>query len=279
MFKLFEKKTLATLLVLVSLSTINSISAQDCCTSDCNRFYIGGFGGEAYSGGSTRLIQQGTVFFSEAVGGPLAVNARGNSHKRTSSGFGGGQIGFELRQCGFGFSNLSLTPGAEIEAYFFRHNKKAHLINPTVRLTEHDFLNTFPMRVGVYFFNGVLSLNSCCFPLITPYIAGGVGAARISIRNAKSLQVEPPEAGVNHFDSDRSDTSWAFAAQAKAGLRFNILERVHIFGEYRYLYIDSSNYIFGSTVAEGHAPTSPWNVEVKSLHYNAFAVGLQFDLY
>jgi opacity protein-like surface antigen len=55
--------------------------------------YLGVFGGGGFST-STNVSQLGTAFFTEAEGGPLAVNATG----RTDSGgvwFVGGQIGYE----------------------------------------------------------------------------------------------------------------------------------------------------------------------------------------
>lgn len=280
MFSLFSKSRLLGLLALLSLNTMNSsLIAWECCdSSECNRIYVGAFGGGIYSN-STKLTQMGTAFFSEAVGGPLAVFAQGHT-KKNSTGFGGAQIGYEWSQspgCN-GCSNWTLAPAAELEAYFFSHKKNGHFINPTDRLPEHDFVNSFHMNTSVILANVVFSLNSSCLCGFSPYIGGGIGATHISLRNAKSLQVSPEEAGINHFNSKRNDSSWAFAAQAKAGLRYNFCESFHIFAEYRYLFVDSSNYIFGSTVYPTHAPTSPWNVKMKDTHYNAFVVGIQYDL-
>lgn len=276
------------LLALISLNIMHtSLTAEECCyyADECcyqpecasNRIYIGAFGGENFSN-RTSLSQRGTAFFEEAVGGPLAVDAKGHSHKKTS-GFGGAQIGYEWAQNSFncGNSGWNITPAAEVEAIFYRHTKKGDLLNPSIRLYEHDFRNTFPMHVGVYFINGVISLNNPCWKF-SPYIGGGIGAANISIRKADSLQVAPLEAGINHFNSKRSDTAWTFAAQAKAGVRYNVFERFHIFGEYRFLYVDSSRYILGSTVYPNHAPTSTWNIDVGNICYNAFAFGIRFDL-
>lgn len=279
MLNLFSKSRLSGLLTLLSLSAAPSLMAWDCCDPcACNRFYIGGFGGGTYSD-STRMSQMGTAFFTEAEGGPLAVLAQGRT-KSTSSGFGGVQLGYEWSQCplNIGCSDWTISPAAEVEAYFFSNKKKGHLINPTDRLPEHDFSDSFNMNMGVYLANIVFSLNNSCLCGFTPYVGGGVGATRISMSNAKSLQVSPVEAGVNHFNSKRNDSSWAFAAQIKTGLRYKICESFHIFGEYRFLYVDSSNYIFGSTVYPTHAPTSPWNVKVKNIHYNSFAIGFQYDL-
>lgn len=277
MFNLFSRGCLSALLALVSVSAMNP-SLMAAASPECNRSYIGAFGGGIYSN-STKMSQMGTAFFTEASGGPLAVFAEGNT-KKGSSGFGGAQIGYEWSQCplNIGCSDWTVAPAAEVEAFFYSHNKKGHLINPTDRLPEHDFSNSFHMNMSVCLVNAVFSLNNSSFCGFSPYIGGGIGATHISIRDAKSLQVSPEEAGINHFNSKRSDSSWAFAAQAKAGLRYEICESFHIFGEYRYLFVDSSNYIFGSTVYPTHVPTSPWNVKVKNIHYNAFAVGVQYDL-
>jgi len=265
---------------LLSLNAMNSnLMAIECCDSfQCNRTYIGGFGGGLYSN-STKMSQMGTAFFSEINGGPLAIYAEGHT-KNTSSGFGGIQIGYEWSQCPLhiGCSNWSIAPAVELEAYWYCHNKKGHLINPTERLPEHDFLDSFHMSSGVYLANAVFSLNNPCLGAFSPYVGGGVGATRISINKADSLQTSPEEPGINHFNSKRNDSSWAFAAQAKVGLRYNICKSFHIFGEYRYLYVDSSNYILGSTVYPTHAPTSPWNVKIQNINYNAFVVGVQYDL-
>lgn len=279
MLGLFKIKRLSTLLALLSLTIMSSsLSAGNCYDScNCNRFYIGGFGGGLYSN-STQVIQTGTAFFTEAEGGPLAVDARGSTSK-TSTGFGGVQLGYEWSRCPIrtGCSGWTLTPAAEIEAFFYSHTKDGALANPTTRLEEHNFIDTLPMDMQVYLVNAVFSLNNSCCGKLVPYFGGGIGPTNICIRNATSIQTDPAEA-VNHFNSNTNSSSWAFAAQVKLGLRYNIWERLHVFGEYRYLYVSSSNYIFGSTVDVAHAPTSTWNVQVRNICYNAFVFGLQYDL-
>lgn len=276
MLKGFNKTKLAALLTLLALNAAApALTAQECC---CNTFYVGAFGGGLYSNSAT-MSQKGTAFFTVADGGPLAVDATGKSGKN-STGFGGVQVGYKWlkRPWCLGCSDWNITPAAEFEAYWYRYTKRGDLINPTTRIEEHDFLDSFPMRSGVYLLNGVFALNSCCLRRFSPYVGGGVGVTHISIRNADSLQVAPPEAGVNHFNSDPSDSSWAFAAQFKAGLRYNIFCRTHIFGEYRFLYVGTSKYVFGSTRYTNHVPTSPWNVDIKNISSNAFAFGIQIDL-
>lgn len=249
---------------------------DDCDLCPENRLYIGVFGGEAFSD-STKFTQMGTAFFTEAEGGPLAVLAKGHAKKKTA-GLWGVQAGYEWLQSANVCSNWNITPAAELEAYFFNNKRKGHFINNTDRLPEHDFLNSFNVHSSVILANAVLTLNSPCLCNFKPYVGGGIGAARVSLKNAKSLQLSPPEAGIDHFNSKRHDSNWTFAAQAKVGLRYEICDSFHIFGEYRYLYIDSSKYVLGSTVYPTHAPTSPWNVKADQMQYNAWVIGLQYDL-
>lgn len=280
MLKLFSKKMclLASSAFLCAASSLSAWGECDVCdVCDSNRVYIGGFGGGIYSD-STKVYQLGTAFFTEAEGGPLAVYAQGTT-KKTSTGFGGLQVGYEWSQPQYcGCSSWTMATAGEIEAFFFSNKRTGHLINPTDRLDEHDFDASFNMKKSVILANAVFSFNTSSLWGLTPYVGGGIGAARICIGSAKSFQVAPPEVGINHFNSKTSDAAWTFAAQFKAGLRYNIYNSFHIFGEYRYLYLDSSRYIFGSTVYPGHAPTSTWNVKVNNIHYNAFVFGIQFDL-
>lgn len=251
----------------------------NCCEPPSNnRLYIGAFGGGIYSS-SNHVTQYGTAFFPETTTpfiGPLSIIAEGNLNK-TSAGFGGVQLGYEWSKpmC----SGWSFASAAELEYFCFTHKKKGHLINQTlVGLDEHDFFDTFHMNTNAILANIVLSINSDCLSWLSPYIGGGIGATRVSLHKADSLQVLPVEAGVNHFNSNRSDSTWAFAAQGKAGLRFNFCQMFHIFAEYRYLYVDACNYVLGATNYATHVPTSAWNVKVTNVSYNSFAIGVQFDL-
>lgn len=269
------------LLVLLSCVQSTPLISWDCCNPcECNRMYIGGFGGGIYSD-STHASQLGSVFILESVGGAQAINANGNL-KKTSTGFGGVQIGYEWAEfSGYCDSDWSLSPGLELEAFFFNHKRKGTFFNPNVRpfLSETVFYNTFQTKSRVVMANAILALNSPCLCGFSPYIGGGIGAARIGIDHAKSFQLAPDEPGINHFNSRKSDSTWVFAGQFKAGLRYNVCDWLELFGEYRYLYLDSGNYIFGSTDYPNiHAPSSPWNVKIDNTHYNAFAFGIQFNL-
>ena len=280
---MFNLGRLAVLSALVYVSALNASPIPwewDCCEEpSSNRLYIGAFGGGIYSN-SNKATQFGTAFFSELTSiGPLSVIGEGRLNK-TSSGFGGVQIGYEWSKP---LSAWSIASALELEALFFNARKEGYLINQSVAansLNEHDFHDSFHMNSKVILTNLILSLDHESLFGFSPYVGGGIGAARVSLHKADSFQVSPVEAGINHFNSQRDDSSWAFAAQIKAGLRYNFCELFNIFAEYRYLYVDATNYIFGATnyTVPFHVPTSAWNVKVKNYHYNAFAIGVQFDL-
>jgi opacity protein-like surface antigen len=170
--------------------------------------YVGVFGGGGF-GTNTDVNQLGTAFFTEAEGGPLAVNATG----RTNSGgvgFVGGQVGYELSYGSF------VQPAFEIEGFYLRSGtRRATVDSPTDRLDEHTFDNTFSIHNSVFLANMVLSFPTL-HPGLTPYIGGGIGGARVSVDGANSLQTNPMEAGINHFNSNPDSSVWTFAAQAKA---------------------------------------------------------------
>lgn len=237
--------------------------------------YIGAFGGGGAVSG-VDLKQYGTAFFTEAEGGPLAVDSFGSS-KSSSMGMVGGHIGFAWSN---NMSLLPLTPAVELEGYYIGGVEiKGHdLNNNTDRLPEHDFLVTYPLKSGVFLINAVLNANDSVFGKFKPYAGVGIGAAVVSVSGASAIQVSPMEAGINHYNSNTSDKALAFAAQPKIGVSYDLSSRTRLFAEYRFLYLSQTNYTFGSTVYSTHAPTSPWSVSMKSQNYNMGTAGIQFDL-
>jgi len=276
MFRFFRRSGVVLLVVLTLKIMTFSLGAWECCDgSACNRFYIGAFGGGIYSN-SSHTAQYGDAFFSEFTSiGPLPIIGKGDLNS-ASTGFGGVQIGYEwaIPTC----PCWSIAPAAELEAFFFGQSRHGDLINESLvsALEEHDFHDSFQMDSSVILANLVLSFQNTCLWGFTPYIAGGIGTVRISLSDANSLQVSPPEAGVNHFNSDTSSSAWTFAAQVKAGLGYRLSSRFNIFGEYRYLYVDNSSYVFGPTNYVEHVPTTPWNVKLNNIQYNAFAFGIRY---
>lgn len=244
------------------------------------KIYAGVFGG-AGSSTDVRIRQFGTAYYLEAVGGPLAVNAFGTANSGTV-GLVGGQVGYQWSAIPFNlFNSLSgITPATELEGYYLgKGTFTGHDINnDTTRLPEHDFLATFPINTGVFLVNAIANLNLASQPRFNPYVGAGIGAAVLSISNANSTQVAPPEVGVNHYNSNTSSSDAAFAAQVKAGLSVHLTPNIDMFGEYRWLYLSSSNYTFGSTVYPTHVATSSWLVKFGSQNYNLGAVGIRYSV-
>lgn len=232
--------------------------------------YVGVFGGGG-SRSSSSVSQFGTAFFPEIAGGPLAVDATG----RTSSG----GVGFVGAHLGYEWSyGTHLLPALEIEGFYLAGNQqRATLVNPTDRLAEHSFDNTFPTRTTVVLANMVVGFRTP-YQGITPYIGGGIGAANVSIKGATSTQIDPLEAGINHFNGNPASSAWTFAAQAKAGARLALGDSgAYLFGEYRYLYVGDVNQVFGSTVDPIHVATSPWTTSFSGTSHHLAAGGVGFS--
>lgn len=278
--KLHTNKTLYSsmfLAVLMSSSSFAShIATESTAISTPGKFYIGIFGG----GGSSNEInvnQFGTAFYTEAAGGPLAVNAFGHTHSH-SSGLFGAQVGYQAQDLSLALpSQWALAPAFELEGYSLNQESfTGDLLNDTARLPEHDFVVTYPMRRSVFLTNVVLTLDNPCI-LFHPYVGVGIGGAIVKISHADATQIDPPEVGVNHYNANTTDTSTTFAGQIKAGLSYDITQYISVFAEYRWLYLSSTEFAFGSTVYAGHPETSNWQVKLDHQNYNMGLVGVRVN--
>ena len=244
---------------------------------DGRGIYLGLFGGGG-SSTSTSVRQTGSVL----VNPPLPVDARGNAGS-TGVAVGGAHLGYEWGDLSLGESGWALRPAAEIEGYYLGNNLSAQLYSPnTPGVPNHRFSDAFPQKAGVFLANAILSFKTPYSSAVFPYIGGGVGGAVLSLNGAYSEQSSPPEPGLNHFNSNTNASSSAFAATAKVGLRGEIYKRVSMFVEYRYLFVDSSSYTFGSTVGAGtpflnHPPTTDWGINLGSQNYNMGVAGFEFS--
>lgn len=240
-----------------------------------NKFYVGVFGG----GGSSNHLdgtQLGTAFFLEEQGGALAVNAFGELENK-SAAFWGIQIGYQAQEIMLNCSQWALAPAVELEGYIMnRRSFNGDLINDTVRLPEHDFLVSYPTRRTAFLANAVLNVNTPCLA-IHPYVGFGIGNAIVRISDADSTQLSPPEAGVNHYNANTSDTNSTFAGQIKLGLGYDITKCITLFAEYRWLYLANTHFVFGSTVYPDHAVTSNWIVKLDAQRYNLGSVGIRYN--
>lgn len=233
-------------------------------------FYFGAFGG--YGAVRNNWIKQsGTVF---ATSGPVTVAARGRAQDDNSSGggFGGLHVGYE-----WGCPCWVIDPAVELEAYYLGLTQFAELDN-TAATTEHVFFASFPMHTWVTMANSVWTLKLNVLGDTLPYIGVGVGAADVSISGANSQLVGPVQTPYNYFNSNTQSSNWAFAMQAKAGIRFYINPHWRIFAEYRYLYIAPTTYTFGSRQYPGANPTSNWNVRIASMNNNMGALGVEYAI-
>jgi opacity protein-like surface antigen len=275
MQNIFKKLVFTSCAALMAVTASAQANLFSCDPCGCSPFYIGVFGGGG-SASDPHINQSGTAFFVP----PLGVDANG-SFKRSNSAIGGAHLGYELNpicDC----SGWVVTPAVEFEGYYLKRlgSTTRDLINIDIsgRLEEHDFVDKLPMSSGVFLFNGVVAFTSPLTCNLNPYAGVGVGVAGIWVSGADSKQVNPLEPGVNHFNSRRNDTDWALAVQAKLGLRFNLSCNWRLFVEYRYLFIDSTNYKFGATDYPTHVPTTDWHVHVGSMSHNMGVIGIQYVL-
>jgi len=227
--------------------------------------YFGGFGGWGFS--SADVSQKGMAFLPASSGGTLSVDAKGSS-KDSGFGFGGLHLGYEWNGISY------IVPAIELEGFYYAGTQKADdLVNDSIRLSHHDFSDTFPMRVGTILVNGLIAYSN---QYLIPYLGVGVGAGITSIHDADSKQIKPLEVGINHFNSDTSSSNTTFACQAKGGFRFPITTYFRPFIEYRFLYFSPLNYTFGSTQYPTHSSTSSWEVRFSQFYQNLFSVGMDF---
>lgn len=263
--------------LLASMNSLFASHAMAVTTPASGKVYVGVFGG----GGSSKSFnadQYGTAYILESSGGSLAVNAFGHI-KSHSAHFAGVQLGYLAPEILLSpSSQWSLAPAIELEGYYLgKSSLNGELINETARLPEHDFDVVYPMKRSVFLVNTVLTFNKPCL-LIHPYVGLGIGGAIARISGADSTQLSPPEAGVNHYNSNTSDMDTTFAGQVKLGLSYDINDAISVFAEYRWLYLSSTQFTFGSTVYPTHAATSSWLVKLDPQKYNLGSVGIKINL-
>jgi opacity protein-like surface antigen len=238
--------------------------------------YLGGFGGGGTLS-SLSLTQLGSAYFSDASGGPLAVNAFGESLSR-AEWLVGAHVGHTFSSIPLSFlAKMSLQPALELEGYYIGKNSihGNDINNSTTRLSEHDFSITYPTSIGAGLLNAVIYFNHQTSAW-QPYVAGGVGIGLVSISNAISTQTSPYEPGINHYNSASSASDSALMSQAKVGLNFNWTPHMSLFGEYRYIYVAPTAFTFGSTVYTTHRATSNWDVQLGEQSYNMGVIGVRY---
>ena len=273
--------------------------------------YVGAFGGFGRTDNQS-VEQLGTAhkgYTHEDVyhAYDLPVDQDGKNNSKSSTVFGG-QLGYEFAAAG------SIKPAIEVEGIYLSADQSASLANPddeiptniseiidgvkssvtdaedlaaveehgTLAAGVHTFGNTSKLKVGLFMLNGVVNFDRGS--KLVPYVGAGVGMAVLHQDQAVSLQTGPggveqsAAAGeaVNHLNSKDHATDFAFAAQAKAGVRYQLTAKTSLFVEYRYINLAATEYTFGSTVYADHAPTDAWIVKNGSMSLHNALVGIRF---
>ena len=270
---------LSSAILFTSLSTLalaNNTPQNSTPALNSTKLYMSAFGG----GGTSNHFngrQFGTAFLLELNGGPLAVNAFGELNSKDVLFFGG-QLGYQAQEVYLNSSSQwTLSPAAELEFYSMnRRSFEGTLINDNARLPEHDFAVSYPIKNSLFFANAVLNFNHARLP-IHPYISFGIGNAIVRNSNANAAQINPIEAGINHYNANTSDNISAFAGQLKLGLSYDINNYVSLFADYRWLYLANTHFIFGSTVYPAHVETSSWQVKLDPQKYNLGNIGIRLN--
>lgn len=242
-----------------------------------SKFYVGIFGGGG-SSSNVNASQYGTAYFIEAQGGPLALNSFGRINSKSASFFGA-QVGYQAPEILLhASSQSSISPAIELEEFNMGNRTfSGNLVNNSVRLAERDFAVAYPVSRNIFLANIVVNFNNPCL-MIHPYVGLGIGNAIMKVSGATAMQVNPVEANINHYNTNPSDSNSVFAGQIKLGLSYDINQYVSVFAEYRSLYTASTHFVFGSTVSEGHAETSSWQVSMGAQRYNLGDIGLRVNL-
>lgn len=254
-----------------------SLAASHCIAADASPseagLYIGVFGGFG-SSASTSLRQLGTVYLNPPHSSPtLPVDADGSTNGNNGIPVAGMHVGYQWDHWEIA-PGWGLQPAVELEGlYVGKHSPIGTMpVHPSFLGTQYV---TIPITAGVALPNFVLTLKTPYSDKIFPYVGLGAGAAFSSITGSDSAN--PLEPGINHFNSDPDASDFAFSWQLKAGIKTEILKNTYLFVEYRYLFIDSTSYTFGSTDYPGlHLPTTSWNVNLGRQEFNLFVAGLQY---
>lgn len=238
------------------------------------KIYAEIFGGIG-SSNQFEISQYGTVFFLEAEGGPLAVNVFDNTND-TSPGLYGANIGFQWPNSMI--AKWNLIPAIELEGYYLgKSTFEISAQNSGTRMLDRDWQVSYPTNMAVLLTNAVLGLDYRQLGKFRPYVGIGLGSALVSISSATANVTSPAE-DLNHFGASSNDSSVTFAAQTKIGLQYNFTDYLGVFIEYRWLYVGSTSFEFGSTTSPEHATTSSWTVKMDPHYYNIGTLGLQFSI-
>jgi opacity protein-like surface antigen len=296
-----NKKIIASLIITIGASSFNLANADE-----GRGIYVGAFGGAGRTD-NQQVEQTGTA---HKTGFDLLVDVKGKA-ERDTSGLIGASVGYEWAK-----TSSNIKPAIELEVMYTQADQKSRLVNSNdeimsnVTLTgdalteaqnevyvggedgqnysagNHRFFNQMNMKMGLFMANGIFTYDTDS--MFKPYVGAGLGMALVRMTGATSYQTNPhgepyevtsnTEEVVNYFNSKTKANDFALAGQIKLGIRAEISKHVSAFAEYRYLYVDSTDFTFGSTVYPGgHSPTDNWNVKNNSMGLHNGLVGVQYS--
>ena len=233
--------------------------------------YVGVFGGGG-SRSSTNVSQFGTAFFVEAVGGPMAIDATG----QTSSGgvgFGGAHLGYEWSY------GTYLRPALEIEGFYLAGNQpRATLVNPTDRLpnTPSSILSRPAPRC---FWR--IWLSASRRPIKTSRPISAADSGRATSPSTAPRPHRPTRRSLASTTSTRArdflSLDLAAQVEGRCALRPRRQLALICLASTAICMSATWNQVFGSTVDPTHVPTSPWTTSFGGTSHHLAAGGVGFS--
>lgn len=161
-------------------------------------------------------------------------------------------VGYQFNR----YLRADVTADYEFESDFYSRTICAAPCAPLTHTTDES-----AMSVWTFMINGYVDLAH--FYGFTPYVGGGVGVAYISIDALEETS------GIGNPDIPGGD-QWSFAANAQAGVSYDITEFLKVDANYRYLWLGDF---------EGDRDAGGNTLEYDNLSAHEFRIGLRYMIY
>ena len=151
------------------------------------------------------------------------------------------------------------------------------LVNPVARLRSTRFDDTFPTAPRRYSGECGCRLSDAVSRHHALYRRRDGGRQRLRHRRHSARSTRRRPASTTSIPSSNS-SSWGFAAQAKAGARLALGDSgAYLFGEYRYLYVGSTDTFLAPPWTPTMLSTSPWTASFGGTSHHLAAGGIGFN--
>ena len=154
---------------------------------------------------------------------------------------------------------------------------------------RHNFSNT--MNMETWNVAGSFTLNVRINPKTSIYTGLGVGFSSVLFSDAQSLQTNPAHhppgyettndnggGPVNHFNGQPKASSILMYGQLRLGTKIDLSKRFAFLIDTRVFYRGKSDFTFGSTQYNDHAPTNHWKYSISNTTGIMLNVGVFFSL-